>query len=400
MTRKLFYEDPYLTEFTATVTGHGTEPNGTPYVVLSETAFYPTGGGQPCDLGTLNGVQVVDVEEVDGEIRHRLDAPLLDMRSIEGRIDWTRRFDHMQQHTGQHILSAAFEQLFDGETVGFHLGREVVTVDITLPDLTQEIAEGVERLANSIVLADREILCRFVDKEELARMPLRKPPSVTENIRIVTVDGFDYSPCGGTHPARTGEIGMIKILGWEKYKGNVRVEFVCGWRTWQAMTDKQIVLRQLSRHLTAGEAELPDGVARLLKERKELEKALAEANAKLLEAEADTLFAAARDPHGVRLVAKAFEGRSMQELQRLGQRIASLDPQAVALLVTGGEKTQLVFARGGEVMVPMNELLKETLLLIDGKGGGNPSLAQGGGSAGKSATDVLAHAERLLIARL
>ncbi|MCX7570720.1 DHHA1 domain-containing protein [Tumebacillus sp. DT12] len=400
MTRKLFYEDPYLTEFTATVTGHGTEPNDTPYVVLSETAFYPTGGGQPCDLGTLNGVQVVDVEEVDGEIRHRLDAPLLDVLSIEGRIDWTRRFDHMQQHTGQHILSAAFEQLFDGETVGFHLGREVVTVDITLPDLTQEIAEGVERLANSIVLADREILCRFVDKEELARMPLRKPPSVTENIRIVTVDGFDYSPCGGTHPARTGEIGMIKILGWEKYKGNVRVEFVCGWRTWQAMTDKQIVLRQLSRHLTAGEAELPDGVARLLKERKELEKALAEANAKLLEAEADTLYAAARDQNGVLLVAKAFEGRSMQELQRLGQRIASLDPQAVALLVTGGEKTQLVFARGGEVMVPMNELLKETLLLIDGKGGGNPSLAQGGGSAGKSAPDVLAHAERLLAARL
>lgn len=392
MTGKLYYDDPYLRQFTATVSAVGMEADGTSYVVLDRTAYYPTGGGQPSDQGTLNGLRILDVEEVDGQVRHRLahgvEAPPVGT-SVEGEIDWERRLDHMQQHTGQHILSAAFEELFDGATVGFHLGREVVTVDIALPDLTSEIIEGVEALSNRIVFENRPIEARFVDPEELASMPLRKAPSVKENIRIVTIHDFDYSPCGGTHPMRTGEVGPIKLLGYERYKGNVRIQFVCGWRTLKAMSEKQQILRQLSRHLTSGESELPDKIERLLTERKELDRSLQDMKQQFLFAEAETWLDAAFSKRGVLLVARTFEERPMQELQRLAQRMAEREPSVVVLLVSSGAKMQLVFGRGAAVGLDMNNVLKSVLPLIDGKGGGSPSLAQGGGITNLAAHEVL-----------
>ncbi|PWK13922.1 alanyl-tRNA editing protein [Tumebacillus permanentifrigoris] len=394
MTGKLYYDDPYLRRFTATVTESGVDANGMPYVVLDRTAYYPTGGGQPSDQGTLNGLHVVDVEEVAGQVRHRL-ARGVDLETlpvgttVEGEIEWERRFDHMQQHTGQHILSAAFEELYNGATVGFHLGREVVTVDIALPDLSPVIIEAVEALANRIVFENRPIDARFVAPEELAALPLRKAPSVTENIRIVTIRDFDYSPCGGTHPARTGEVGPIKLLGYERYKGNVRIQFVCGWRTLKAMTEKQQILRQLSRHLTSGEGELPDKIERLLTERKELERSLQDMKQQFLFAEAETWLDAALSKRGILLVARTFEERPMQELQRLAQRMAELEPSVVVLLVSAGAKLQLVFSRGTAVGLDMSNVLKSVLPLINGKGGGSPTLAQGGGVTELSAHEVL-----------
>lgn len=402
MTRKLYYESPYLQEFMANIVEVGTEENGTPYVVLDETTFYPTGGGQPCDLGHLNNIAVIDVEEVDGKLLHRLSEPMpADTVSIYGRIDWQRRFDHMQQHTGQHILSAAFEQLFDGETFGFHLGRDVVTVDIMLPELTQEMIEHVEQLSNTIVFENREVYPNwFSSQEELSTIPLRKPPKVTENIRIVTIDDFDYSACGGTHPAHTGEVGPIKIISWSKYKGGNRIEFVCGWRTLKAMTEKQLILRQLSRQLTSGEPELPDNINRLLAEKKETDRALDEANSKLLGVLAGELVADAEAIGGLQLVAKTFAGYSMQQLQKLAQSITSQHPAAVCLLISSGEKTQMVFARGSDVAVPMNDLLKTTLPLIDGKGGGSPAIAQGGGNSDVDVDFLLTNVKQTFAAKL
>ncbi|GIM46255.1 alanyl-tRNA editing protein [Collibacillus ludicampi] len=402
MTRKLYYEDVYLREFTAHIVEIGTA-NGTPYVVLDQTAFYPTGGGQPCDHGSIHGVRVVDVEKVGERIVHHLAEPLSLESSdprVYGQIDWDRRFDHMQQHTGQHILSAAFEQLFHGETVGFHLGRETVTVDITLPALDQEIVQQVESLANRIVFENRIIQARFVEPEELKQLPLRKPPQVRENIRIVTITDFDHNPCGGTHPERTGEGGPIKILSWERYKGHVRVEFVCGWRALKEMSEKQQILRQLILQLTCGEHELPANVIRLLDERKDKEKALQEACSKLLDFEANEWVKQSVPRHGIHLVTRTFAERSMQEMQRLAQQITARDPLAVVLFVSGGTKTQLVFARGSDVRVEMNALLKETLPLIAGKGGGTPAIAQGGGVTSQSPDEVLAHAVNLLEQKL
>lgn len=401
MSRKLYYEDAYLKTFTAAVLERGVEENGTPFVVLDQTAFYPVGGGQPCDLGMINGVQVVDVEEVNDRILHRLAAPLAEGDDpVTAELDWARRNDLMQQHTGQHILSAAFEELFEAETVGFHLGREVTTIDLTVSELTQEMVEQAEQMANSIIFENRLIEARFVTSEELAEMPLRKPPTVTENVRIVSVKDFDYSPCGGTHFSQTGEVGPIKVLSWSKYKGNTRLELVCGWRTLNAMTGKQLILRNLSRQLTSAEADLPANVERLLSEKKELDKQLQEIKEKLIATEAQEALQGAVAHDTLKIAALTLENRTIPELQKLGQHIAALDPNAVALLVTSGEKTQLVFARGANVPVKMNELLKETLPLIEGKGGGNPDTAQGGGAANVPTADVLQHALSLLQSKL
>ncbi|WP_255298317.1 alanyl-tRNA editing protein [Brevibacillus dissolubilis] len=394
---KLYYRDAYLQSCETTIVEHGTDAAGTPYVVLAETVFYPTGGGQPCDLGTINGVEVIDVEEVDDKILHKLAQPLT---AGEGKavcqIDWQRRFDHMQQHNGQHILSAAFAELYQAETFGFHLGRETVTVDIMTEVLTDEMVQRVGELANSVVFDNREITARFVDPQELATLPLRKAPTVSENIRIVTIPDFDYNPCGGTHPKRTGEVGPILILGWERNKGGMRIEFVCGNRAIRAIYDKQRTLRELSRQLNSSESEMLNSLDRIITEQKETSHALQQAKGQLLEQEAARLVASAVAKQDYRIVSTVQPGLTMQELQKMSQIITAADPKAIALLAASGDKTQLVFARGTEVSIPMNALLKETLTVIDGKGGGKPESAQGGGQATVPAEEVLAHALGLL----
>lgn len=401
MSEKLYYQDPYKQTFTSTLTHSGVEENGTNYVVLAETSFYPTGGGQPCDLGTLNEIEVIDVEEVNGQIRHRLAQPLpVDAGPVTGQIDWRRRFDHMQQHTGQHILSASFDELFGASTVAFHLGSERVTIDIAASELTVEMADLAEALANRIVFENRPIVARFVEQNELASYPLRKAPTVAENIRLVIISDFDCNPCGGTHPGYTGEVGPIKILGWERNKGNTRVEFVCGWRTLQNMSKMQAIVKNVSRQLNSSEADVPEQVSRLLLEKKEMEQTLQATEKKLLDAEARELFANAQQINGVNVVEAVFIDRPMQELQKLAQAVIAFSPMTAVLFATGGVKTQLVFARGSDVNMPMNELLKETLQLIDGKGGGNPASAQGGGNSIRPAQELVDYAFALLKERL
>ncbi len=397
MNDRLYYQDAYLGTFSARIQKRGVETDGIPYVVLDRTAFYPAGGGQPCDLGTLGGIDVVNVEEVDGDVHHRLREPLPEhILEVVGEIDWDRRFDHMQQHAGQHILSASFVEVAQAETVAFHLGRERVTIDVQLTELTDELAEAVEALANRIVTENRAIDTRFVDQAELADMPLRKQPTVAENIRLVIIPDFDYNPCGGTHPARTGEVGPIKILGWERHRGNIRVEFVCGKRALEEFTRKQRTLREITRQLSTSEAELAEQVARLIAERNELQQALQSREKQLLALEAGQLLAGATEIGRTKVIQAVFVKRSMQELQQLAQSIVGLSSEAVVLLAVENDKLQLVFARGESVSAAMNQLLKETLPLIDGKGGGNPAIAQGGGTSVMPAEDVLAHALKLL----
>lgn len=397
MKDRLYYQDAYQQSFTAEVTRRGVEEDGVPFVVLSQTAFYPTGGGQPSDQGTLGDILVLDVEEVDGEIRHRLLEPMPEqVTTVAGSIDWDRRFDHMQQHAGQHILSAAFLEVAGAETVAFHLGKERVTIDVRLDELSAELWEAVERRANQVVLENRPISARFVDDAELATLPLKKQPTVTENVRVVIIPDFDYNPCGGTHPAGTGEVGMIKILGWERHRGNIRLEFICGWRALRDYSKKQATIRDVSKLLMTGEAELVAQSERLVAERDALRQALQEKERLLLEGEVRQQLEQARQLGPVRLIQRSFEGRSIQELQQFAQQTVALAPDAVCLLAATGEKLQLVFARGSDVNVPVNQLIKETLPLIAGKGGGNPAMAQGGGQPSVPADDVLAHARQLL----
>ncbi|WP_432774093.1 DHHA1 domain-containing protein [Brevibacillus gelatini] len=398
MKDRIYYQDAYVRKFTAQVIRQGREEDGTPYAVLSQTAFYPTGGGQPADLGTLGDCRVIDVEEVAGEVRHRLEAPLPeDCTEVIGQIDWDRRFDHMQQHAGQHILSAAFLEVVQAETVAFHLGKERVTIDVRLDELTPDVWEAVEQRANQVVLENHPIIARFVDDEELATLPLKKQPTVTENVRVVIIPEYDYNPCGGTHPARTGEVGMIKILGWERHRGNIRLEFICGLRALRDYTRKQVAVRELAKLFATSEADLIVQAERVLAERDSLKARLADAEKQLLESEVRKQLDVAEQVGAARVITRVFPDKTIQQLQQFAQLAVAEAPDVVCLLAAAtDEKTQLVFARGQAVNVAVNQLIKETLPLIAGKGGGNPAMAQGGGQPASAADEVLAHARKLL----
>ena len=382
MTKKLYYEDPYLTTFTASIIKK--EPE---YVIISETAFYPTGGGQPCDIGSLNDISVVNVEIIDGEIRHFLAEPL-DSQSIEvkGSINWRRRFDHMQQHAGQHILSAAFAELFQMQTVSFHLGKETATIDLDTTEVTAEQLKKVEELANQIILENRAIETKWVTENELTQYKLRKATSIKEDIRLVIIPDFDYNACGGTHPSSTGQVGSIKILQTEKQKRHIRVEFVCGKRVLTQLDRKQDVLLSLISKLSSPEEKLVDTANNLLHTNKNLEKLLNEHKQELLKFEAKELLKQSIND----IVGVTFENRTIQDLQRLARFLVEESPSSLCVLVSHNEeKLQIVTARGTNREESMKALLLQLLPLINGKGGGNDTLAQGGGEAALSSTELL-----------
>ncbi|MGA9226775.1 MAG: DHHA1 domain-containing protein [Mesobacillus sp.] len=376
MEQKLYYQDAYLKNFTAELIKQGNDESGRLYAVLSQTAFYPTGGGQPFDTGTLNGVEVLDVEEVEGEIRHYLAGPLSECAEVEGLIDWERRFDHMQQHSGQHILSAAFEELYQYKTVSFHLGKETLTIDLAIENLSSEEAFAVEKLANKVILENRPIVTKWVNKEELKQYQLRKELSVSENIRLVIIPDFDNNGCGGTHPSSTGQVASLKILGWERQKKKVRVEFVCGTRVLQQLEKKHTILQQLTSLLNAPEQEMAGSVQRMLENRKELEKAVEESKERLLTYEASELIGG----NSQDLISRVFQNRNVQELQKLARLLVSkADNKTFLLIAENQDKLQFVFARGMLAEGNMKELAGKALAMINGKGGGNDLFAQGGG---------------------
>lgn len=396
MKERLYYQDAYTVEFTAVITQSGQDANGY-YVELDQTAFYPTGGGQPCDLGTIDHVDVTLVEEVDGQVRHYLSSPLAPSTSaVQGKIDWKRRFDHMQQHAGQHILSASFEEAAGIATIGFHLGREIVTIDLDTQALSSELIRQAEDLANQVVAQNLPIEARFVDQQEIASLPVRKAPTVEENIRLVTIPGFDYNPCGGIHPRRTGEVGMIKLLGWEKNKGKVRLSFISGFRVLEFTRRQQSIVQQVTRLLTCTEADLADQVSRILDEQKETVKRLQEAKLELQHYEQIELLQQAEQKNGIKIVSKVYQDRTMQELQRLAQQVTTSDKDCLVLLLSVSDKCQLVFARGENLSIDVAKLLKQVLPLVEGKGGGKPELAQGGGSLPADPQTLLNQARTLI----
>lgn len=381
-TEKIYYLDQYIRSFKANLQETGKDENGRYYVVLDQTAFYPTGGGQPHDTGTLNGIEVNDVEEVEGEIRHYLDQPLVEGQECVGEIDWERRFDHMQQHAGQHILSAVFEQQFDYQTVSFHLGKEVCTIDLETAALSEEEANQAENTANNIILENRPIEAKWVTEEELSNYTLRKALSVVENIRLVIIPDFDYNGCGGTHPSSTGQVNGIKILDWEKQKKNIRVSFVCGNRVRKQLHEKQKVVKSLSAILSASQEQLTDAAARLIQQNKDLEKSVDDLKTKLLEYEADNFIKDAQLTVNCKLVKINFKNRPMGEIQQLAKMIASRTTDMIVLIINEDEnnqKLQFVFSRSQDLNMNMNDLLKRVLPMVNGKGGGSAHTAQGGG---------------------
>lgn len=376
-TERLYYDDSYLTAWDALVTGSG-EYSGRPAVTLDRSAFYPESGGQLGDRGAIDGVAVVDTQAGDdGQVWHILAAPL-DAQKVHATLDWGRRWDMMQQHLGQHLLSAALDDVCEARTLSAHLGAQVCTIDVDRAELSDaELAQVVER-ANSMVWADVPVLARFVTSEELAALPLRKPPKQAyERMRVVSVGDFDHMPCGGTHPRRSGEVGAIVLRRTERYKGGLRLEFVCGARAVRDYQAKNRLLLGLASTLNVGYADLPATVERLRASEETQRKALELAEAKLVAVEAAELLAAAEHVDGAPVVLHAFDERSLDSVRLLAKHIA--DRGGIALLGVRGAKAQLVFQRAAGLPFDMGALLRLAAEQVGGRGGGRPDSAQGGG---------------------
>lgn len=390
LTKKLFYENAYIKEFVTQGLKQEKDEQGNWYIVLAQTAFYPTGGGQPYDTGTLNGVEVINVEEIDGEIRHYLESNLADLTEITGVIDWERRFDHMQQHSGQHVLTAAFVELFNIGTVSFHLGKETSTIDIDTSVLSEDMLKTVEERVNEIILENRPIETKWVTKEEALNYELRKELSVTENIRLVIIPDYDYNGCGGTHPTSTGQIQMLKISGWEKQKNHVRVEFVCGNRVLSQLHRKHSIMGELSQLLSSPELDMTTAVKRLLENNKELGKSIEDLREQLLQFEGQELLSTLMEIKDEKIIGKVYQNRTIQQLQKLAKIVTSKNQGINVFFVAENEGLlQFVCARDSKAGINMKTLAKQILPLIDGKGGGNDLLVQGGGKGTVSGDELL-----------
>ncbi len=389
MTDRLYYADPYLIEFEARVVTGG-ELAGRPFVTLDRSAFYPSSGGQPFDTGALGAAAVVEVveREDDGAILHVTDRRLEPGASVHGRIDWGRRFDHMQQHTGQHMLSAAFDHLFKARTVSFHLGSLASTIDLDR-ELPPASLAAAEEDANRVVWEDRPVVVRFVSAEEAAALPLRKEPQRSGPLRLIEVEDYDLSACGGTHVGRTGAVGVICLTSWERFRGGSRVEFLCGDRALASHRRLRDTVAGSVRALSVLPEELPGAVERSQAENKQLRKTIKDLGERLAVYEAGALAARGARVGDVTLVAEALDGWDAGGLKALATAVAER-PGHVAALFTAASPALAVIARAADARVDAAAVLKALLSRFGGKGGGRADLAQGGGLAGSPADRLAA----------
>ncbi|HVF22459.1 MAG TPA: DHHA1 domain-containing protein [Pyrinomonadaceae bacterium] len=483
-TERLYYQDSHLIEFEARVVDVTERVSGWTAVVLDRTAFYPTGGGQPSDTGTLNGARVVEcIDDGDNGVLHVVQgaAPALD-EIVAGRVDWSRRLDHMQQHTGQHILSQAFVKLFDAPTKSFRVLDQSCEIDVELANPTTEIIERAVEFANNVIWEDRAITIHNVSAAEAAAMPLRKEPAREGELRLIQIEDFDLTPCGGTHAVRTGEVGMIAMRSWARAKGLTRMEFVAGVRALADYRRANRTAREVAALFSTGRDDSPQNAAQLIEENKELHRrvrALEEVEARV---EAERLLALASVlPDGTRVVSHVFghsadssgrdasgrdvsarasardasardasgrtasardasaptasghdssghdtsardapardaSGRDASARDASGRDASGRDaparnaeflknvahalittPKTVALLASRDKDTaRLVFARSADASGDMNTLMREACALLDGRGGGKPDLAQGGGKHPEKLDEALNRAVQSL----
>ena len=384
-TQRLYYDDPYLSEFDANVV-EIRDVNGHPAVVLDKTAFYPTSGGQPNDLGTINDVPLLDCidDETTGAVVHILERTI-PAGPVHCRIDDARRSDHMQQHSGQHVLSQAFVELFNWPTVSFHLGIIHCTIDLPAEAVSREQAERAETLANRIIRENRSVAVRYVAQEKIEEAGLRKPTERTGEIRVIDIAGYDRSACGGTHVQTTGEIGAILVTGIERAKKQTRVQFICGDRVVRYARLANRTLEAISQTISAPPLETAAAVRSLWDEHQLARKRIEDLESQLMD------FEAAEFPVNNGLAIGSFKDRGIDRLKMLAIKICSR-PGTVALLADQADQLRIVFARSNDATIDVAALLKQTLERFGGRGGGRPNMAQGGGLTG-TAEEVLQFAK-------
>lgn len=398
-TERLYYTDSHLMDFEASVVDVTERVSGWSGVMLDRTAFYPTGGGQPSDTGLLGRARVLECIDQEEGVLHVVQgrAPEVGSR-VTCHVDWPRRLDHIQQHTGQHILSQAFVALFQAETRSFRMMEQVSEIDVALDEPSSERIERAVALSNSIIWEDRPVNVRQVTEEEAASLPLRKDSARMGELRIIEIEGFDLSPCGGTHARRTGEVGIIAVRSWERAKGLTRIEFVAGGRALADYTRANTTARSVAGQFSVGRDEAPVSVSRLIEENKQLQRRVRALEEVAARVEADELMneASAREEDGVCIITHIFEGRDLESLRRLAQVLIK-HPRTIALLGShDGKDARIVFARSQDAPGDMNFLMREACTMLNGRGGGRADLAQGGGSnVAMLATTVEAAAHNL-----
>jgi len=370
VTARLYFDDPYLVEFEASVVRRAAR-GGRPALVLDHTAFYPESGGQPADRGTINGVKVMDVQEDGGDIWHAVETDVPGDR-VRGKIDWALRFDRMQQHSGQHILSQAFIETLNGETCSFHLGDEVSTLEIGLGRIDEPGLERVERAANAVVFENREVKTYFVPEDKIAEVPLRRPPKKEGTIRIVEVAGFDYSACGGTHVRRTGEIGLIKVTRWEKIRGNLRFDFLCGGRALADYVQKNRDLRRLGGLFSVGDKDVPSAMEKTLADLKSQKKAARAMQETLAGFEARALI----DKEPGKIIRRVFTDKTPDEVKLLALKIIRQASRVVLFAVQAQPQSHILMARSDDLTIDLRPFASIVSSIVNGKGGGGPSLVE------------------------
>jgi alanyl-tRNA synthetase len=361
-----YYGDSYTWAFDAKVIEAGDS-----YAILDSTYFYPTSGGQPHDTGTLGAASVIDVKirESDGAILHVLDAPI-ERGPVQAAIHGARRFDHMQQHTGQHILSQAFLRVANAATIGFHLGAEAVSIDLDAAKLPDAKIDEAVAVTNELIASNVEVRAWFPTASEIESLALRKMPDVDGPLRVVAIGDFDYSACGGTHVARSAEVGLLSVLRTENMKRGTRIEFLTGHRARADYARKHATVRELSKALTCAPGELVDAVAKLGSSLMEARRALAVYRERELDAEADQLATTGVQSGGLNVVRAVFSERAIDEVKGLAVRLTSR-PDVIALFGVAGDRTQLVFARSENVTTDLKLAFDQALAALGGgKGGG------------------------------
>ena len=396
-TRRLYYDDPFQKEFTARVVHCEVLPPDVNSgitaniwgLLLDRTAFYPTSGGQPNDLGKIGDANVLDVRDEGDEILHLVDRKPSDP-DVTCCIHWPRRFDHMQQHTGQHLLSAMFQERFGLPTVSFHLGSELCTIDLRGPQPSDEILEGAERAANQIIFEDRPVNVRYGTADQLAKLGVRKEVDREGILRAVEIEAADLQPCGGTHVKSTGQIGMVLVRRCTKVRQDWRVEFVCGGRAERVARQDFQRTRRVADLLSCAPDDLESAASKAISERDANFKNVRAQLQRLAEAESQlALHSSLPGPRGLRVVSRVFQGMPSEYLGFFATEFAKSE-RAVALLAF--EDGSLLFAQHSSAGCDVSQLLKLTLEKFTGKGGGTRDFSRGKLTDASQASAALAFA--------
>ena len=395
MTEKLYYKNSYLKKFKANIKNHF-EKEGEFHLILDKTAFYPEGGGQPADKGFIGGEQVKYVYEDKGKIYHIVDDLPEEKNKLECKIDWERRFDHMQQHTGQHVLSAIFEEIANANTIGFHLGEEEVTIDLD-KKLDNKMIDRVETKVNELIYKNKNIKANFPSEKELENIELRKEPKVEENIRVVIIDDIDLCACGGTHLKQTGEIGILSIIDSENYKEGMRIRFLAGKRALKDYRFKNNLIADARTNLSVKNKDILSEIIRLKEDLDDKNKEIDELKDQLFDFRVKEIINNAEEIGDHRLISGEYNNLDSNELKLMANKLVDFENNIIIIGQGKEDKVRVIMGKSANIeKLDMNEMITDVMKVLDGNGGGHEFFAQGGGSKVEELNNAIEKAKKLI----